>query len=90
MGMFDTYEDVQLKVGPCFLNTYKVGDVVGLPDGVYLGYEGAVVVIDNKFTARFPYILNKWGGRVETADVINSQNLVFQKSKELLKKLGER
>ena len=55
MGMFDTYGDIQLKVGPCKLLQYKIGDDVLIPDGVYHEcndvYEQAVVILGGKLIA---------------------------------------
>lgn len=66
MSLFDSFftkdgEEIQLKNGPCKMEDYKVGDKVPLDDGVYVGREGVVVVIDGKFAAAFNHLTDKWG-----------------------------
>lgn len=61
MGMFDVYGETQLKVGEPKLRDFKIGDEVPIPDGVYLGWEGVVVVLGRKFVAEFPTIVNTYG-----------------------------
>lgn len=49
MGTFDTYKygnlEVQLKVGPCILSNYEIGDSVEIPDGIYHGNGDGIVII---------------------------------------------
>ncbi len=74
MGMFDEFESadrkltVQLKVGPCLLETFRVNARVDIADGVYRGFEGAVVVrgkIVRSVTKEVPDVglpyFDKWG-----------------------------
>lgn len=51
----ESYEDLQCK-------HYRVGDEVKLGDGIYVGYEGVVVILDGIFVAEFDGIWDKWGG----------------------------
>jgi hypothetical protein len=80
MGIFDTYgkQGVQLKVGDPSLQYYKEGDEVGIADGVYLGYEGAVVILDGKLARVFDYLKNKWGGKIKVKDIIDPVNPIKQ------------
>lgn len=69
MGLYDCYgkQGIQLKVGPCKCKSYKLGDkVTGIPDGVYLGYEGVVVIKGRVFIAEFSELMDKWGGIIDT------------------------
>lgn len=65
MGVYDTYGnlEIQLKVGPCTCQHFNVGETVPLEDGVYFGYEGAIVVVNSMFVAEFlpSQIRSKWG-----------------------------
>ncbi len=50
MGIYDTYMNkdqtvcVQMKVGDVDMSNYSEGDPAPLPDGVYYGHEGTVVI----------------------------------------------
>lgn len=71
MGMYNTYGNVQLKVGDeLTLSEFGVGDEVDIPDGVYVGYEGVVVIIDGKLAKVFPTLLNKYGGEYNIEEII--------------------
>jgi hypothetical protein len=80
MGVYDTYgrQAVQLKIGDPSLDHFKEGDEVNIADGVYLGYEGAVVIIDGKLAKVFSYVKDKWGGKIRVRDIINPINPVAQ------------
>lgn len=74
MGIYDIYGQVQLKVGDIGMDFYEVGDKVSIPDGVYLGYEGIVVIKDGKFIAEFEEMTTKWGGTIKPADIVTLEN----------------
>ena len=62
MGLYNTYEDVALKVGSnLHLANFKIGDQVDIPDGVYVGFEGIVVITEGVFVAKFKHFIDKWG-----------------------------
>lgn len=67
MGIYDTYGDIQLKVGDVDMSDYKIGDKVSLPDGVYFAPEGAVVTYQGLFVAviSLDAVFDKWGGKIE-------------------------
>lgn len=67
MGLYDTFGDVQLKVGLNELNHYKIGDSVPIPDGIYIGYEGVVIVVKGTFVAEFTGLMDKWGGQIDVS-----------------------
>ena len=56
MSAYDTYGETQIKYGDQSCETYKIGDTVLIPDGIYIGYPGAIVILNNKFIAEFPSI----------------------------------
>lgn len=83
MGSYDEFVDkkcnVQLKVGFNELRVYKVGDVVDpiIPDGIYMGYEGFVVVAQGLVAMVSPVIYDKWGGEISVEEfhsLLNGSN----------------
>jgi len=74
MGVYDDYGDgnlwVQLKVGPCELHEYRVGDAVDIADGVYLDHAGVVVVLEGRLAAVFSHLCSKWGDVIGPAVAI--------------------
>jgi len=78
MGVYDLYEGVQLKVGPCELKSFKVGDTVPILDGVYVGYEGIVVISGCIFVARFANLETKWGEVLDPRALLNGKNPVIR------------
>jgi hypothetical protein len=81
MGCFDTFGErrIQLKVGPCELNCYAVGDKVnGFSDGIYVGYEGVVVIASGVFVAEFNDVQDKWGNIIELDKVLSESNPIRQ------------
>lgn len=80
MGMYDVYGDgIQVKINPQGLN-YEVGDKLSLADGIYIGYEGIIVVEHGEFIALFGYneLFDKWGNRLSCKDILDSNNPVSQ------------
>ena len=68
MGIYDTYwskdgmYSVQLKVGPNLsLHNFDIGDKVDIEDGVYVSFEGVVVIVNNKLAAVFGHLHDKIG-----------------------------
>jgi len=76
---YDYYEGCQIKVGTGTtreFHTYKVGDDVPIPDGVYLAYEGVVVVKDGIFFAQFDSLQHKWGEAIDIKKVLDEYSPV--------------
>ncbi len=71
MGMYDMYGKTQLKVGESEMKWYRVGEETKIPDGVYLGWEGVVVVVGGRFVAEFPVVCDKWGNCVEVGRLLD-------------------
>ena len=86
MGIYDKYGDVQLKVGECQLTQYNIGDETDIPDGIYVGYEGCVVIKKGKFIAQYKTMHNKWGGVIECNEVISNDNPVKKAIDEISKR----
>lgn len=81
MGVYDTFGelDIQLKVGPCMMAEYAIGDLVeGITDGVYVGHDGVVVIKDGIFVAEFPHLVTTWGDIVEPETVLLPHDAVAQ------------
>jgi len=74
MGMYDIYgkNGIQLKVGENLCQHFTVGDKVDILDGIYVGYEGAVVIKDGIFIAEFDHITDKYGGALENDKVFHN------------------
>lgn len=70
MGLFNEFAGVQLKVGKCLCEHYEIGDKVPLDDGIYIGYEGAVVVKDNILVACFSELKTKWGHKIKPSSLL--------------------
>ena len=76
MGVYDEYAGIQLKVGPCCLAQYDVGDKVEIPDGVYVGHSGVVVILDGKFVGEFGTMISKWGNTIYPEEVLYPHDAV--------------
>lgn len=61
MGMFDDYGTTQLKVGPCVMASYQVGDAVEIRDGLYLGWDGFVLIQDGKMAGEWAQVTDTHG-----------------------------
>lgn len=86
MGLYDNYGDCQIKAGACLYDNYQIGDKAELWDGVYVAYEGVVVIKDGIFVAKFPQLFDKWGGMINLRDVLDPANPVAQGLGELTEK----
>jgi hypothetical protein len=64
MGVYDGYGKAQIKVGDCLLRSYKIGDTVSIPDGVYIDYGAVIVIKDSIFIAEFDELINKYGNAI--------------------------
>jgi len=76
VGVFDTYGEAQIKAGSCSMYTYNIGDKCDLQDGVYVAYEGVVVVVDSIFVAFYEELRDKWGGTINPESIIDDFNPV--------------
>ena len=92
MGTYDEFisDDekicVQLKVGECQCNLYKEGDKVNISDGIYLGYEGVVVIKEGKVIGVFGegQVFDKWGCNFNFNYAINNLNPLKKVIKDIL------
>jgi len=82
MGVADTYGNTQLKVGDPTGESFKLGNKVPIPDGIYVGYEGIVVVVGGRFTAEFEAIRTKWNDEIDLAPTLEGFNPVAQAANE--------
>lgn len=81
MGAYNIYAGVQLKCEPehkLCCESFELCDQVNLQDGIYAGYEGFVVILNGKLTAKFSYLCDKWGNDIYAGEVIDSNNPVNQ------------
>jgi hypothetical protein len=65
--MFNTYDDVQLKVGDLTLAQYHLGDKVDIPDGLYFGLEGVVAIGGGQLLMTYTnhQLMDKHGNKIE-------------------------
>jgi predicted RNA-binding protein with TRAM domain len=71
MGIYDTYDNIQLKVGELTLTDYEIGDKTDLHDGIYVAPDGIVVIVAGVFVATFDHMVDKWGNNISIGDVIS-------------------
>lgn len=83
MGMYDTFNGIQLKVGDCVLDNFKIGDKVSIPDGVYLAPDGVVVVLRGVLVFTSPVIHSKWGGPLSPDKLLEPINPFVQVAKDM-------
>lgn len=82
---------IQIKATPEPVGkNYEIGDPIPLPDGAYLGYEGAFVVQDSRvlWVTAHVYggkgvlieaaVFDKWGGPVSLRQILDPSNPVAQ------------
>lgn len=79
MSIFDWYDGVQMKIGDPSFRKYNIGDYINVPDGIggnipvadgiYIGYEGVIVVLDGKLIVRFDGVYTKWGQFLNMEDL---------------------
>ena len=70
MSVYDTYgpTHIQLKNGPRRMYHYEIEDDVAIPDGVYVGLEGVVVIIGGILAETFGALYTKQGISISLRD----------------------
>lgn len=82
MGLYNTYGDnisAQMKVADDLgLTHFGIGDIVDIPDGVYVTYEGIIVIRESRIADEFSpnQIFDKWGKSLDLVKVCNLLNPV--------------
>ena len=86
MGTYDTYGDkgIQIKAGVCMMEHYVVGDSCDLEDGVYIGYEGVIIINEGVFVAEHTHIFTKYGDIVDCSSLMDQYNPVAQAVNEII------
>jgi len=95
MTVYNLYEGVAIKTDQPqkdTMFTFKVGDKCDLEDGVYLHYDGAVVVKDGVFSVGFPRgrVKTKWRDDLDLNKTLDPYNPVKQAVKQFEGVLNER
>lgn len=91
MGTYDTYAGVQLKIGPCILNDYEIGEEVPIDDGIYYAAnDGFIVIHDGVLIMCTEYITDKYGNELLPNKLIDNNPIVtaLEEVKELYGELG--
>lgn len=80
MGIYNTFGslEVQLKIMEGESDLKEIGDEVNEPDGIYVGYEGCVVIQGGKFIAEFSCLYDKWGGEINAQKLLDDENPLSQ------------
>lgn len=82
MGAYDTYghTQAQIKMGPLEGTSYLIGADVPIPNGIYITYEGIVIIHNGKLLDVFgPNTLRtKWGDNIRPHDILDKYNPVCQ------------
>lgn len=89
MGVYNTYAGVQLKNGSSTLEEFKIGDVVDLPDGIYVGQEGFVIVGSAILMGKFKTITTKWGDVLQPEQVLEEYH-PLKKAMQEVNKVSEK
>lgn len=78
MGVFNTFgeNEIQIKLGDCELKHYNIGDEVDIPDGIYVGWEGIVVIHEGKFLKDYACVFSKWGDPIISKNIISNINSI--------------
>jgi len=72
MGIYNIYAGVQLKVADeLTLESFKIGEAVDIPDGIYVGHDGFVVVQTGLLIAKRATITTTWGDEVKPEDILD-------------------
>jgi hypothetical protein len=85
MGLYDTLGSTQIKIFQSFCQ-YKIGDKVPYEDGIYIGFEGFVVVINKIFVAEFQDAKDKWGNIITPEEIITENNPIVIALKNSIEK----
>lgn len=87
MGTPDFFAHIQLKVGNPIMRNFEIGDEVpsDIPDGVYVAYEGVVVINNRKFIAQFPCVHTKWGNALDNKTIMHAHNPAAQMVDEFVR-----
>jgi len=75
MGIYNTYGNVQIKIGDLGCKIFKVGDKVDIADGIYVGYGGVIVIKDNIFAMEVDTLTDKWGQPIKCDKVLRGRGL---------------
>lgn len=72
MGVYDTYGDVQIKIGDVSMAEYSIGDEVPLKDGIYFDSNACIVIQNRRFIAQMPIgsVYSKWGHTIDLLPAI--------------------
>lgn len=75
MGVYNVYAGVQLKVGENLdLTEYKIGDEVPLKNGIYIGYEGIIIIRNKKLVECYNFMWDKWGEIIKLEEILDRRN----------------
>lgn len=73
MNLHNTFgkNRIQLEVGELRAKNFEIGDRIDIPDGLYLGLGGAVMIINRMFVAEFGVIFDKQGEVLDIKKIVS-------------------
>lgn len=85
MGVYNTYDGVQLKVAKeLYCGDFKRGQKCDLKDGLYLGCDGFVVIEKKKVLRSYKFITNSHKRKFSSNDVYMSTLGLMDRIKEIV------
>jgi len=77
MGVYDIVCGIQVKCTPDqTLKEYKLGDLIDLKNGIYIGYEGWFNVRNRKVVDSGKDVYDKWGNLLSIEEILINNPIV--------------
>jgi hypothetical protein len=91
VGTYDTYEDIQIKAGSVYddMRHFKIGDHVPIADGIYIGYGGAIVIMNGIFLDIVETVYDKYGAPIDLTELVNARNPLAMAVEETIAELED-
>jgi len=74
MGTYDTVHGIKIKSTNCEMKDYECGDIIDLPDGVHIGYEGWFVVKYCEIICVGEMVYDGYGCELIKEELMNARN----------------
>ena len=92
MGVYNTYGNkinAQLKVGASLTSEhYEIGSKVDIPDGLYITYDGVIIVRHSRLYDEFipDELFDKWGEKIDLPKLLYKLNPIVEAVKNAKRK----
>lgn len=90
MGVYDEYGKdpcVQLKVGPCAMMRYRAGGSVEIPDGLYVGWGGFVLVEGGVLRGTYAEVVTSHGELIAADEIMSGHNPISAAADAIVREL---